>query len=94
MIDANDAILLGFLGFIGLLLLALLTAVIQSRGEIGAVRGEIGEVRGEIGEVRGEIGEIRGEIAEMKGMLRLVLSHRHVEDTGEVLLTPEQATAD
>lgn len=87
MIDANDAISLGFLGLIGLLLLALLTAVIQSRGEIGAVRGEIGEVRG-------EIGEIRGEIAEMKGMLRLVLSHRHVEDTGEVLLTPEQATAD
>ena len=42
----------------------------------------------------GEIGEIKGMLQDLHRKVDLLMHHRHLSDTGQVILTPEEVAAD
>ena len=49
---------------------------------------------GKIGEHTGEIGEIKGLLLSLHQKVDTLMRHRHDENTGQVILTPNEVAAD
>ena len=100
-IALSDYILYGFLAFIGLLLIAMFVVLIRLTKENGEIKGELKGINKRLDELTERVAKLEqtvmtmlGEVGEIKGRLNLMLIHRHEPETGQVILTPEQTTAD
>ena len=100
-IALSDYILYGFLAFIGLLLIAMFVVLIRLTKENGEIKGELRGINKQLDDLATRVARLEqtvmtlvGEIGEIKGRLNLMLIHHHEPETGQVILTPEQTTAD
>ena len=100
-IALSDYILYGFLGFIALLQVAMVVALWRQSRDIGEVKGRLTALERQVSGLSERVTRLEqtvmtlvGEVGEIKGRLSLMLIHRHEPETGQVILTPEQTTAD
>ena len=100
-IALSDYILYGFLAFMCLLMVAMVAALWRQSRDIGEVKGRLTALERQVGALTERVAGLEqtvmtlvGEVGEIKGRLNLMLIHRHEPETGQVILTPEQTTAD
>lgn len=100
-VTTADYILYAFLGFIALLQVAIVVALWRQGGSIGELKGDVRGINRRLDELTGRVANLEqtvmtlvGEVGEIKGRLELMLRHRHDRDTGQVILTPEEVSAD
>ena len=100
-IALSDYILYGFLGFIALLQVAMVVALWRLSRDVGEIKGRLTALERQVSGLSERVTRLEqtvmtlvGEVGEIKGRLNLMLIHRHESETGQVILTPEQTTAD
>lgn len=100
MITSELYILYGFLAFISLLLIAILGVLYRQGRSIGRIEGEIRTLTSRVERLEDQIGTVREQLAEVRGLMvalhermDLLMRHRH-DDTGRVVITPEEVAAD
>lgn len=100
-VTTSDYILYGFLGFIALLQVAIVVALWRQSGDIGEIKGRLTALERQVSELTERVTRLEqtvmtlvSEVGEIKGRLNLMLIHRHNQDTGQVILTPEEVAAD
>lgn len=100
-VTTADYILYGFLSFISVLLIALVVGQWRQSREIGEIKGRLTALERQVGELTERVARLEqtvmtlvGEVGEIKGRLNLMLIHRHEPETGQVILTPEEVSAD
>ena len=103
-----DYIQYGFMAFISLLLIAMFVALLRQGQDIGEIKGEIRGINKRLDELTARVTTLEQavaalgrELAEVKGMIQalnqrvdLLMRHRHDQDNGQVILTPEEVAAD
>ncbi len=100
-ITTADYIMLGFLAFIALQQVAIVVALWRQSRDIGEIKGWITALERQVSDLTGRVANLEqtvmtlvGEVGEIKGRLDLMLRHRHEPETGRVILTPEEVSAD
>lgn len=100
-ITLADYIQYGFMAFMSLLLIALVVGQWRQLRETGKVMGRLTALERQVGELTERVARLEqtvmtlvGEVGEIKGRLDLMLRHRHEPETGRVILTPEEVSAD
>ncbi len=96
MITAELYILYGFLAFISLLLVAILGALYRQSRDIGELKSMIPRLERleeQMANLREQVAEIRGLLVSLHERVDLLMRHRH-DDSGRVVITPEEVAAD
>ena len=90
-----------FSAFISLLLVALILGQWRQSGDIGDIKGRLTALERQVSELDQRVTRLEqtvmtlvGEVGEIRGRLDLMLRHRHEPETGRVILTPEEVSAD
>jgi len=61
---------------------------------VGRLEDRVGRLEETVAALGREIGETKGLVLALHERVDLVLRHRHQPDTGQVILTPEEVSAD
>ena len=107
-ITLADYIQYGFMAFMSLLMIAMFVALLRQGRDIGELKGDIRGINRRLDELTarvnrleealmtlvGEVGEVKGSVQALHQKVDMLMRHRHQQDTGQVILTPEEVAAD
>lgn len=107
-IALSDYILYGFLAFMCLLMVAIAVALWRQSRDIGELKGEVRGINRRLDELTervtrleqtvmtldAELGEVKGLVLALHQKVDMLMRHRHDQETGQVILTPEEVAAD
>ena len=107
-ITLADYIQYGFMAFMSLLMIAMFVALLRQDRDIGELKGDVRGINRRLDELTarvnrleealmtlvGEVGEVKGSVQALHEKVDMVMRHRHAPETGQVILTPNEVTAD
>ena len=107
-IALSDYILYGFLSFMCLLMVAIVVALWRQSRDIGELKGEVRGINRRLDELTervtrleqtvmtlaADLGEVKGLVLALHQKADMLMRHRHDQETGQVILTPEEVIAD
>lgn len=107
-ITLADYVQYGFLAFICLLLVTLVVGMLRQFRDTGEIKGELKGINKRLDDLTARVATLEQtvvalgrEVSETKGLVLalhqkvdMLMRHRHDQDNGQVILTPEEVAAD